>query len=124
MQVKHPSELRADFWRFYRLNVGGMGTDYSYAFAADLAANLPPDSATMRALDVWTEQDWMLWRIEYHLRVLCWHNTKDGKEGRNRPKPLPTPQDRERVRGKIARTDMQRIARALGIDTEGGVENG
>lgn len=118
----HPSELRADFQHYYGLNLDGMGTDYTFAHAAALAANLPPESATLRAQDVWSERDWMLWSIEFNLRALRWELR--GNENVPKPQPLMTPEDRKRVRDKMAATDMQRIAERLGINLEGGVTNG
>ncbi len=120
----HPSELKADFQRYYGLNLDGMGSDYTFAHAADLAANLPRESCVMRAKDptlIWGDVEYMLRSIEFSLRVLRWQNTEDGHAGRNKPQPLPTPEDMERVRDKMAQTDMQRIAERLGIDLEGGV---
>lgn len=117
--VRHPAELRADFQQYYGLNIDGMGTDYSMLHAADLAVQLPRDSRTFRAGNrelEWTDRDYMLWSIEYSLRVLRWQPTKDGQKGRNKPKPLPTPRDRARVESKISATDMSLIAEQLNIE--------
>ncbi len=95
-----------------------MGSEYTFAHAADLAACLPSESITARAQGAWTDSEWLLWSIEYSLRVLRWQNSKDGHSGRNAPRPLPTPADEQRVRDKLDNTDMRRIAEALGIDTE------
>ena len=118
MVANHPTELRSDFQRFYGLNLDGMGTDYTVEHASCLAATLPSDSAVMRAVNPrngWTITEYLLHAIEFDLRVLAWMNSKDGAKGKNRPKPLPTPEDEARVRGKIEATDLKMIADALGI---------
>ena len=89
MLGQHPAELRADFQRYYGLNLDGMGSDYSVAHAADLAACLPRDSATMRAhdpLNEWTIEAQLLALIEFWAHDWIWAHTKDGKAGRNPPK--------------------------------------
>ena len=114
----HPDELRADFQRFYGLKLDGMGVDYSMAHAAALAANLPRESATVRAVSpeaAWSDATYLLAAIEYDLRVLAWQNSKDGMKGRNRPKPVQTPADVARVRDKLDGTDLAEVAAALGI---------
>lgn len=116
---KHPSELRADFQQYYGLNLDGMGRDYSMLHAADLAAQLPKNSRSFVAEKPqleWTNVELFLWSIEYSLRVLRWQPTKDGHKGANKPKPLPTPDEIDRIRTKADATDMAYIAEKLGID--------
>lgn len=62
----------------------------------------------------WSTTDYLLWRIEYHLRVIEWQATEDGVNGRRPPKPLQTPSDRARVERKLQATDMDFINRKLG----------
>ena len=117
----HPDELRADFQRFYGLNLDGMGIEYSTAHAAALAANLPRESATVRAVvpeAAWSDETYLLSAIEYDLRVLAWQNSKDGAKGRNRPKRPQTPADVERVRGKVQQTDFAAIMAAFATGEE------
>lgn len=114
----HPGELRADFQRFYGLNLDGMGCEYSVSHAACLACHLPSDSATLQAVypqNGWTQTEYLLHAIEYDLRVLIWQNSKDGTKGKNKPKPLQTPEERERIRQKANNTNMQFIAKSLGL---------
>lgn len=88
---RHPAELRADFQRYYGLNLDGMGRDYSTLHAADLAACLPRESCSMTAedpLNGWTLELQLLALIEWHLADWNWAHTKDGKARRNRPKLL------------------------------------
>jgi hypothetical protein len=118
----HPDELRADFQRYYNLNIDGMGCDYSVAHAVSLCAALPRDSSTVRAEHpeaAWSDETYLLSAIEYDLRILIWQRTKDGQKGRNQPKPMQTPADVARVADKLASTDMEGIAAALGIDLGG-----
>ena len=114
----HPDELRADFQRFYGLNLDGMGCEYTVAHAAALASNLPPESATVRAMvpeAAWDAHTYLLSAIEYDLRVLVWQNSRDGQHNRNRPKRPQTPADVERIRKKTVETDFAAIAEALGL---------
>ena len=118
----HPDEMRADFQRYYGLNLDGMGCDYSVAHAVSLCIALPRDSATVRAESpeaAWSDETYLLSAIEYDLRILIWQSTRDGQKGRNRPKPMQTPADVARVADKLAATDYERIAAALGIDHGG-----
>ena len=122
LQSKHSSELSADFQQYYGLDIGGIGDDFGYLHAADLAAQLPRESRSFRAINPeleWTTTEYMLWSIEYSLRVLRWQNTEDGHKNRNKPEPLPTPKDYARVRERTEATDMEYIAQALGIDLGG-----
>ena len=114
----HPGELRADFQRFYGLNLDGMGTEYSVAHAATLAAHLPQESACVRVASpeaAWDDATYLLAAIEYDLRVLAWQNSRDGAKGRNKPRPVQTPADVARVRDKLDGTDLAEVAAALGI---------
>ena len=121
----HPGELRADFQRYYQLNLDGVGEQYTFAHAACLACNLPSDSATLKAMyprNGWTQTEYLLHAIEYDLRVLIWQNSKDGAKGKNKPKPLSTPEELAKVRRKATGTDFDFIAKSLGL--EGRFEDG
>lgn len=114
----HSDELRADFQRYYGLDLDGMGSDYSVAHAAALASNLPRESATVRAVvpeAAWSDETYLLSAIEYDLRVLIWQNSKDGAKNRNRPQRPQTPADVARIRDKVAGTDFAAIAAELGL---------
>lgn len=121
MLAKHRCELYADFRQYYSVDFDKLRGEVGEIRTADLAAQLPSDSRSYRAIKpelTWTDRDYMLWSIEFSLRVLRWQPTKDGKSGRNKPRPLPTPTDRARVQSKIEATDMKAIADALGIDLD------
>lgn len=121
MLSKCPCELRADFRQFYGADFDKLRCEIGEIRTADLAAQLPRDSRALRALNPeleWTDHDYMLWSIEYSLRVLRWQNTKDGQKGHNHPRPLPTPRDYARVGAKADATDMAAIAEALGINID------
>lgn len=118
----HPDELRADFQRFYGLDLDGMGADYTCAHAASLAVALPAESATVRAERpeaAWSDEAYLLSAIEYDLRMLVWLNSEDGAKGRNRPRPIWTPADVAELADRVAGTDTDLIDRVLGI-THGG----
>ena len=68
-------ELRADFQRYYGLNLDGMGMDYTVTHAADLAVNLPRESCSWTAenpVNGWTRDQQLLALIEYHLATWNW----------------------------------------------------
>ena len=61
-----------------------------------MAAYLPPESATRRALDPhWqrTPEVDLLREVEHDLRILAWQQTQDGSKGRNVPERIPLPWD-------------------------------
>ena len=121
----HPGELRADFQRYYQLNLDGMGEQYTFAHAACLACNLPSDSATLKAMyprNGWTQTEYLLHAIEYDLRVLSWQLGAGGKGRNKKPKPLPTPEEQAKVRRKATGTDFDFLIKSLGI--EGRFEDG
>jgi hypothetical protein len=121
MLAKHPSELYADFQQYYGVDFDKLRGEIGELRIADLAAQLPIESRSFRVLKpelTWTMHDWLMWSIEYSLRVLIWQNTEDGSKGRNKPKPLPNPVERARITEKIEATDMKAIADALGIDLD------
>ena len=103
-----------------------MGVSYTVDEAADLAVNLPPEARIWSAVDSnaeWTFSEYLLWSIEYTCRVIAWRQTIDGQKGQNPPHPIQTPADRKRIRTKAESTDMEEIARTLGLDF-GEVNNG
>lgn len=101
--------MRADFQQYYGLNLDGMGHGYSIEHAACLAAQLPRESRTIRAISPaaawgWTEN--LLANIEYWLHVLAWTKTKDGEKGRNKPQridPSDTEEERKRRHERAVR---------------------
>lgn len=101
LMSEHPSELRADFQHWYGLNLDDMGASYSALHAADLAANLPPDSCCGRAEDpmnAWTDERQLLALIEYYLHTWLWWHTKDAKHRRHVPE-LRIPSEKETSEG-------------------------
>ncbi|MBQ1449733.1 MAG: hypothetical protein IIZ12_02185 [Eggerthellaceae bacterium] len=124
MLAKHPGELYADFMQYYGVDFDKIRGEVGEIRTADLAAQLPPESRSFRALKpelAWTHTDWLMWSIEFSLRVLRWQNTEDGSKGRNKPQPLPNPVDRARIVEKVEATDMAYIAEQLNIEL-GGVD--
>lgn len=109
----HRGELRADFRRFYMLDLDRMGEDFGALYAADLAAHLPRESALKLAVDpdcAWGEQEIILAQIEYDIRCM----SCDGKGAK--PSPMKTPSQRRPRAAKPADArEMARVADALGI---------
>lgn len=112
---QYPNELRADFQRFYGLNLSDMGKTYSFMHAAVLAEQLPVESNLSHAIapeTLWSETDYLLHQIEFDLRTLIW--AECGGQRQNKPKPLSTPADSARIK-RMKAVDPVKIADALGI---------
>lgn len=87
---RHGGALRADFQRFYGLNLDDLGKTYGVLHAAELAAHLPPESATMLAVaGGWSKTDLLLATLIDDFRFYMW--AKSGGKAKNRPKPIPRP---------------------------------
>lgn len=73
----------------------------------------------MRALNPqleWSTTDYLLWLIEYDLRVLAWG--LGGGKRQNKPKPLDTPEAAKKPARPVTKAEMHRVADALGIPEE------
>ncbi len=117
--LSHRDELTADFRQYYGLDLADMGRAYSVAHAAILAAQLPEGARSLGVIDPvlsWSVDRYLLASVEYSLRALLWSRTKDAEKGRNKPKMVPTPSQREALRRKVEKTDIERIRKALGIE--------
>ena len=71
--------------------------------AADLAANLPTESRCMCMLEPaleWSKQDHLLAAIANRLSILVWMQSKDGSKGRNKPKMIEPPKQRQQIRAQ------------------------
>lgn len=115
--MKWPVELLGDFQQFYGLNFHKAGIDYSYEYAADLAATLPNDSRIAKAANPaleWSVSDYMLANIEYNTAWLAWSRSKDGQRNSNKPKRRKTPLELADVRSKLDETDISEIDAILG----------
>lgn len=108
---KYPDELRADFQRFYNLNIDDMGDGYTVAHAAALASQLPRGSRLSCAMspeNEWGVTDHLLRVIEHDLRSIAWNGKGE------RPKPLRIPRKPKPARP----ADNGAIAEKLGIPEE------
>lgn len=68
-----------------------MGREYSTLHAAALIDQLPDDSRINRIYSdsgIWTVDRTLAAMAINSLRILVWQNTKDGVNGRNKPKPI------------------------------------
>lgn len=105
-------ELEADFRQFYGLDLLEINNSFSIHHAAVLAAQLPRDS---RALScsmpdlAWSDEMYMLSKIEHICRIILWTKTKDGQHGRNFPEPNDTPLKIRQMREKLEKTNLQEI---------------
>lgn len=80
-------------------------------YGADLAANLPRESATIRRIlgperEAWTLTNELLAAAVDRLSFLAWAKTKDAakKSGGSPPRPIPRPSNNynRRAQGKLA----------------------
>lgn len=86
----------------------------------ELWAELPRESRTVRRLSPdaeWDDTQWLLWNVEYDIRLCHWAAHYDRKHPTPRPKPLRTPGEaaaarRRRDNALAARAE---IDRKLGI---------
>lgn len=104
--------------QYYGLNIDRMGIDYSHLHAAVLVEQLPPNARIYIAEDpnlLWDTQTWLLWQMEYDLRILAWQNTKDAQKRRNEPKPSKTPKELHEERARAANFDIDLVNSVLGI---------
>lgn len=116
----HGGELRADFQRYYGLNLDDIGERYSYLHAAALCAHLPDDSALYRAAgDGWSRTQRMLAQMGRSLDIVWWQRTPSGQQKGAKPPDLyESPRALEIARAESARYDrayMDEVAEALGI---------
>lgn len=75
-----PDKLRADFQRFYGLDLDEVGYSVRVRRAADLAANLPEQATIWRVYNkqaVWDTSEHLLADMADSLRALVWSKTKD-----------------------------------------------
>lgn len=86
--VRHRAALRAALRAEYGINLRTPGIGWDEG--SDLVAWLPAGSALWQSMggptSVTMETELLRW-VDYRLRLLAWQPTKDGREGRNQPKP-------------------------------------
>lgn len=103
LRRKHGGALRADFQRYYQLNFDRLGLDFGVAWAADLAAYLPPESATMRVLgDGWSRSERLIAALIDDFRFYVW--AKSGGKKAHKPKsvvPASTRSSKPRMKGAV-----------------------
>nr|DAF39960.1 MAG TPA: protein of unknown function (DUF5361) [Caudoviricetes sp.] len=132
MLVKAPDSLRADFQRFYGLDLDDVGHGIRCRRAADLAAHLPPEACVWRVLDPrmeWTVTDWLLAEIADNTGFNAWTKTKDASRANARWKGRITrPGDHERGRrADVNVMDVDTLRRMLDMprgETERTIDHG
>lgn len=107
--VNHPDELLADFQQYYGIDLWALGLDGNDTTretkrAAILAAQLPEDSRTIRAIagTTWSTSDYLLRNIEHAARIILWRDSDPKKRGEF-PAPIPAPNETRK-----AETDAER----------------
>lgn len=110
--LKHHGEaLRADFRRFYTLDLldlwrGRLGAQE----AAALAVQLPPGAQVWREAGgplAWSDEMHLLAEVEYGLAILAWQKTKAAQTGGNRPKRIQPPKPAAERRARLAELEAK-----------------
>lgn len=117
LRRKHGGALRADFQRFYGLNLDGLGRDYGVLHAADLAVHLPLDSVTKLEMGGgWTRSELLLATLVDEFRFYVW--AKAGGKAKHKPKPIPRPgvvdESRKRMKDALL-LPVDEVARRLAM---------
>jgi hypothetical protein len=87
-----------------------------------LYSQLPQNSRTVKKkqpANEWDNTDYLLWLIEYDLRILHWSLIDEkARRGHQQPRPLPTPQEHAHNEEKKinAQRDKAEIDKLLGIE--------
>ena len=104
----------ADFRQFYGMDLPLEPVDEDCSRRPRLARRQSPELR-------WSEGEYMLASAVHALEVLVWQRTKDGRRGRNKPRPPRTPAERAEAqrRRDNALAAREGIDRILGI-LEGG----
>lgn len=109
---EHHGQLRADFRRFYGDSLDGFrAAGVPLSEVADMAANLPEESACFRAMNPNWQHDHALElarSTEYAARWLVWAKTGDGQKNRNQPEPYLFPWEEKQddaIRGDLMTID-------------------
>lgn len=80
-----------------------MGSAYTFAHAACLAAQLPGGARVWRGTpQEWSDEMYMLSHVEHLLLVLAWQNSEDAQHKRNYPEHRKTPADSAELERKVA----------------------
>ena len=86
---EHEGALRASLRAEYGIDLRNPGMNI--LDLADMVGGLPPGCALWRSVGgpmAYSPEAQLLVAVEYRLHVLQWFKTKDGKDGRNPPKPI------------------------------------
>lgn len=79
-------------WRYYGAGIDQWRDRVGLREFAEMACNLPEDSATLMAVNEgWMLRDHLAAALVDEQRIANWMQSEDGRKGRNRPKPIPRP---------------------------------
>lgn len=109
-------ELTADFQQYYNLDLNQIGKTFSVMHAAVLATQLPTNSRTFAKEwpeMTWSEDTYLLSRLEHLMRIQIWSQSKDAQKGRNFPEPLDTPGKTKRMQERLENTNIHELDKAL-----------
>ena len=93
----HRDELLADFQQYYHLPLPLADDEIDVERASILAAQLPHDSRTRRAIDPareWSVEAHFLRLVEYEMRMLLWGMSDPKKRG-EKPQPILSPAEEQ-----------------------------
>ena len=122
MLLDHAAEATADFQQFYGLDLGELIDSGEWRRADVLAAGLPRESRTLRAIDprlAWGDSEYLLAAVADNLSFMRYESAvSSGAKRATKPKPLKRPgggkpaRVRERtVHGMSAERVGERLAR-------------
>ena len=120
------AEVVADFRQYYALDlpledISEIDDLADFKRLSVLYSALPETSRSMRKnapACEWTQTDYLLWAIEFNLRMIQWGMLdKKARQGQQPPKPMQTPAERAEKHEKARRAEESkaRINEILGI---------
>lgn len=113
MLAKSPDALRADFQRFYNLDLDQIGHGIRVMRAADLAAWLPDEARIWGQIDPraqWDTTRHLLANIADNTGFLAWTKTKEaGRKGARWKNQTPRPGAKQTPHENTPRLDIDRM---------------
>lgn len=124
--ISNRAEVVADFRQYYAINlpledINEIDDIADFERLSVLYSMLPETSRCVRKnapACEWTPTDYLLWQIEFDLRLIQWGMLdKKARQGQKPPKPMQTPAERAELheKAKHAKENKARIDKILGI---------